>query len=348
MKTRKRHYTISINRAYIRQFKQQLEVKIKEIPQHIPYVIQPYDKKSTTHLTMSSKFLDPKIAEYLNKRKFKVEKKYIINHKTIDIKLFFFKKPKHTEVQSILKKIYLLLLLFFYKKSTNININIYFTHFKKFMPFDTQFTAKHINSGVCSFNTHLQTITIYREEEWFKVLIHELFHALDFDNKFGEFIHPRITDKFNIKQLHLFSETYVELWATFYNVIITIFLSNKPFIKYVTIYLRKEFMHCIDQTKKILHAFNTTYMNEIGKPTFIYLEKQNILYYYVFKMILFYTLNRFLVICKSDTNMLQLNKKKTNRLLDLILDTYKTPAFTRLIKHKRLRKTRNLKMTITK
>lgn len=347
MKTRKRHYNIIIKKNYTNYFKNELEEKIKLLPSKIEFVIQKYNKDTKTTMDMSNKFLDSRIAKYLEKRKFKVEKSYKINNKIINIKLFFFKETSEIDIELILKKIHLLILLFFYKKSTNININIYFTHFKKMMPFDNDFTSYNVNSGVCSFHPHLNNITIYREEEWFKVLIHELFHALNFDNKFDNFVHPRITDKFNIKNLNLFSETYVELWATFYNVIISVFLSNKIFSKNVNNYLRKEFMHCIDQNKKILHKFNTNYQSEIEKPSFVYLEKQNILYYYLFKMILFFKLNEFFTICESDDNLLQLNKEKTTKLLDLILNTYKKPAFIRLIKHKRLRKTRNLKMTIT-
>ena len=36
----------------------------------------------------------------------------------------------------------------------------------------------------------------------------------NFDDKFSEYIHPTIVDKFNIQNLRLFGETYVELWAT--------------------------------------------------------------------------------------------------------------------------------------
>jgi hypothetical protein len=350
MKTRKHHYKVMVSRSFLNIFKKQLEDKIKEMPKNIPFVLQKYTNQSVTSNPpqLSNQFLDYRIANYLQHKKYKVEKTYVIQGKTVNITLYFFKKMAKQSIELLLKKIYLLLLLFFNEASVDININIYFTHFKKHMPSTSEFTSYHVNSGVCSFGGPVKEITIYREEEWFKVLIHEMFHALNFDDKFSEYVHPDIVDKFNIQNLKLFGETYVELWATIYNVMITIFLSKQNFFKKVTTYLQKEFMHCIDQNKKILAKNNTTYEVEITKPKFIHLEKQNLLYYYVFKMILFYKLNNFLEICNSDNHILQLNKDKTTKLLDLIVKTYKHPMLVRLVKHKRLRKTRNLKMTITR
>ena len=350
MKTRKHHYKVLVNRSFLHTFKQELDDKIKEMPKTIPYVLQKYTNHSDTSnpSQLSNQFLDSRIAKYLQKKKYKVERTYVIHGKKINITLYFFKKMAKLSIELILKKIYLLLLLFFNEASVNVNINIYFTHFKKYMPPTSEFTSYHVNSGVCSFGGPVNEITIYREEEWFKVLIHEMFHALNFDDKFSEYVHPDIVDRFNIQNLKLFGETYVELWATIYNVMISVFLSKQPFLKYVDQYLQKEFMHSIDQNKKILAKNNTTYEAEIAKPKFIHLEKQNLLYYYVFKMILFYKLNDFLQICKSDNHILQLNKDKTTKLLDVIVKTYKHPALVRLIKHKRLRKTRNLRMTITR
>ena len=44
-------------------------------------------------------------------------------------------------------------------------------------------SAVNVNSGYTSFYNDLREIVIYRKEEWFKVLIHELMHYYDYDIK---------------------------------------------------------------------------------------------------------------------------------------------------------------------
>ena len=348
MKTKKKRPIIKVESYYLQYFKEKLEEKKNYIPLSFNFVKQRYTNNTKSDLQVThNSFLDKRIVNYLHKKKYKIEFTFMINNKKINVRLFFFHEISDNMINKLLKKIYLLL-LFLDEKSANININIYFTHFKKMMPHDNNYTSYNINSGLCSFHPNINEITIYREEEWFKVLIHELLHAFNYDNKYEKINHSKIVKIFNIKQLDLFSETYVEVWATVINVIITGFLSNKPFIKWCNIALNKEFIHCINQNKKILASFNTKYELEIQKPQFIHLEKQNILYYYLFKMILFYHLGKFIRICNNDDHILQLNKKKTLLLLNLIMDTYKKPHFVQLIKNKRLKQTKNLKMTITK
>ena len=41
--------------------------------------------------------------------------------------------------------------------------------------------VEHVNSAVTTSCTTSGSLVIYREEEWFKVLIHELFHVMGLD-----------------------------------------------------------------------------------------------------------------------------------------------------------------------
>jgi hypothetical protein len=66
--------------------------------------------------------------------------------------------------------------------SQKMNIYIYFTDFKKVLP--TSERMIHRENANTAFTTSCQTVTeinLYREEEWFKVLIHETFHNLGLD-----------------------------------------------------------------------------------------------------------------------------------------------------------------------
>ena len=63
-------------------------------------------------------------------------------------------------------------------------------------------------------------LLIYRKEEWFKVLIHELFHVLGLDFSVINYDNNKeiLRKHFNnINSDLLISEAYCELWATILN-----------------------------------------------------------------------------------------------------------------------------------
>ena len=69
------------------------------------------------------------------------------------------------------------------QKNINLHIKIYFTDYKKIACFpNLVFNRCHINSGETDFNGSNRTITIWRREDYHKVLIHELLHAFDWDD----------------------------------------------------------------------------------------------------------------------------------------------------------------------
>ena len=68
--------------------------------------------------------------------------------------------------------------------SKNLHINIFLTPFKKMLPKKSSdiLGPINVNSGFSTSGCiNSGKITIYREEEWFKVLIHELFHNFNLD-----------------------------------------------------------------------------------------------------------------------------------------------------------------------
>ena len=65
-----------------------------------------------------------------------------------------------------------------------LHIDIFLTPLKKIFPKKkmSQIDVINVNSGFSNFGCrNTANITIYREEEWVKVLIHELFHNLNLD-----------------------------------------------------------------------------------------------------------------------------------------------------------------------
>ena len=79
-------------------------------------------------------------------------------------------------------------------------------------------TAENVNTGFCTLEKTAREITIYREEEWFKVLLHELMHALNCgpsrasEDRFRQMI----SRKWGVPAVSL-EEAYAEVWARVIN-----------------------------------------------------------------------------------------------------------------------------------
>ena len=111
--------------------------------------------------------------------------------------------------------------------SATLNIFIYMTEFKKLFPAarGEALDAEHANTGMSYHCAKDNDIVVYREEEWFKVLIHEAFHA--FGLSFIESDMPRGVDAamqrvlqrtYAISHPVRVYETYCEIWARVLNV----------------------------------------------------------------------------------------------------------------------------------
>ena len=163
----------------------------------------------------------------------------------------------------------------------NITIQIFLTHFKKILPQEQTaiLGTNEVNSGYstagCQQNTQ---ITIYREEEWYKVLIHELFHNLNLDFSTMDIskIQRKLASIFQINSLYEIYETYCETWARILNVAITSFtfsLDNKQ-------KFRAKFHELIQYERIFSLQQGDIILNRI-KNTKNYRENSNVFCYYI-------------------------------------------------------------------
>lgn len=93
---------------------------------------------------------------------------------------------------------------------------------KKFIPYDKVITSKNVNTAYtipCRFlefveNDNLEVV-IFRNEEWVKVLFHELMHAYsyDIDSTYYTKLNNKIINLFKIKCDFKVNEAYTEFWA---------------------------------------------------------------------------------------------------------------------------------------
>lgn len=210
--------------------------------------------------------------------------------------------------------------------SNTVNIFLYLTNVKKLIPQTSGSLEKqHVNSAFtteCMIHTN---IVIFREEEWFRALIHESFHNLGLDflrmgNKSISKHEKRIKELFSLNLLKLdFSETYNEMWAEILNTCFYVYenyslgnyntetipiLFNKFFY-----FMALETIFSLFQCVKVLHLNNLIY-SELDKNGSNYNEKTPAFSYYVLKCILSVHLGEFFDFC---VNQFCHNKSKSNK-----------------------------------
>ena len=192
-------------------------------------------------------------------------------------------------------------------------IYFFLTSLEKQLPssFHTIINAEHVNTGFTFTCKPKNEILIFRYEEWFKVFLHETFHAfgLDFSSMdcsdANVFIQRQL---FHVSsKINLF-EAYTEYWAEMWNIGFCAFLQNKEgnqspskkkYLSSVGFFLQMEQQFSFFQLVKILHFMRLQY-NDICIHTNIlhesirYKEKSNVLSYYIIKTILLTTCNDFL------------------------------------------------------
>uniref|UniRef100_A0A6C0K1X7 Uncharacterized protein n=1 Tax=viral metagenome TaxID=1070528 RepID=A0A6C0K1X7_9ZZZZ len=120
-----------------------------------------------------------------------------------------------------LKKIYIWLKIISQFASTScvktLYIYIYLTHEKKQLPADpsTALGRNHANTAFTTSCTSNTEIHLYREEEWFKVFIHETFHSygLDFSTMENGPANAKIREIFGVSSDVRLYESYTEIWA---------------------------------------------------------------------------------------------------------------------------------------
>ena len=119
------------------------------------------------------------------------------------------------------------LLMFHLSKSTknNVNLKLFLTNQKKSLPTKYKFLGpKEINTGSTLMGNHGH-IKIWRKEELYKLILHEMIHYLDLDMNINNklfTIYSLLYKVFNISknQIIIINESYTETWACIINAMI--------------------------------------------------------------------------------------------------------------------------------
>lgn len=247
------------------------------------------------------------------------------------------------------------------KCSQYLNINLYLTDLNKVLPVKTSQIIKqeHANTAFTTSCKKHTEINLFREEEWFKVLIHESFHCngMDFSELENSNINKKVLSIFPVNSDVRLFETYCEVWAEIINVMFISYnkirvnnnidkenLDNyidKLIIKTEKL-LHNERLFSLFQCAKVLHFFgikyNNLYENDLQSKqlrTSRYKEETQILSYYILKSIYIYFVDEFIEWCvenNSENGITTLNFNKNTETIDsyiqFIKDHYLNSSYT--------------------
>ena len=244
------------------------------------------------------------------------------------------------------------------KCSKHINIHLYFTDLKKVLPKHGEPIKEiHANTAFTTFCKPSTEIHLFREEEWFKVLIHESFHSLGLD--FSEFDHTdtnkQVLSIFPVKSDVRIFETYCETWAETLNVMFMAFNSAKgdfssakgdfnsakgdfssakgdfnstKLIKKTEQLLDQERIFSVFQCVKVLNFYGLDYSDLYERTSQAhinrlhrYKENTHVLSYYIIKSIFMFFINDYVEWC-LDHNSNGLNFDKTPSKLKKNMEEY--------------------------
>jgi len=205
--------------------------------------------------------------------------------------------------------------------AATLNIYIYPTPFTKMLPASPSgiLGPEHVNTAFTAACAPVGQLIIFREEEWFKVFIHETFHAYGLDFAMSEFgdLKKTLFQIFPIKSDFDVYEAYTETWARIINCAFCGFnaLTNKKdkktFILNSNFCLEMERMFAIYQCTKILGFMGLKYVDLYEKTahqtylrTNLYRENTHVFAYYILTATFLNDYKGFILWCKAHNKSL--------------------------------------------
>jgi hypothetical protein len=214
-----------------------------------------------------------------------------------------------------------------------MTIKIYFTNAKKNLPNKQRLPIEqeHANTAFTTSCKKETEINIFREEEWFKVCIHETFHCmgLDFSEMNNSASDAMILKIFPLNADVRLYETYCETWAETINIMFISYLSSRNksvnnMIEKTEAFLYYERLFSLFQCAKVIRHFHLSYNDIIEKTKRAnenYKEKTQILSYYILKCVYMFYINEYVDWC-IDNNGETLDFNKTDGSFEKTVASY--------------------------
>jgi hypothetical protein len=259
--------------------------------------------------------------------------------------ILYYYSSKKRLVQSFILQFFKIInslrILFKTNNKDNIQVIKYFdTNNKKTFPKTENgiLSPNEINSGLTILShDHNGEIILYRKEEVFKVLIHELIHSNAIDHKliFSSNVKD-FSSHFCVNYIVLFNEAYTEACANILNLFFINIIdhcnnkSNNKKMLYKD--LDKMFNEELNYSKyiysKIMNYYGLNNINDIikkdNKCSVYFPQKTNVFSYYFLKFILLLHLDEMAVILKKQNNLLKITDEiYIDLLIKLVMDNLK-------------------------
>ena len=213
---------------------------------------------------------------------------------------------------------------------------LFLTPFKKIM--SKNFSPHEINTG----STNRISITLWRDEELVKVLIHELIHFLNIDLNNDSIIAHKLKDKVNIDESSIIkpTEAYTELITIIIHSFYITIKHNPIFdMNYFNNIIETEIKWSIYQCAKIINnvgcfnKFEDLLNRELNcKIT----QHTSIFSYFIIKTVMLYNLNKFFIFLQ-DINQESFNfndsKENYNKFYKFIIMCLKDYDFNNIINY---------------
>ena len=160
-------------------------------------------------------------------------------------------------------------------------------------------SEENANSAYTYYCKKKNKIVVFREEEWFKVLLHETFHYLKME--YLDDHNLKLKQLFPIASDILLGEAYCEFWAR---------ILNNVYIAHLNRLLYMERMFSCYQAVKVLHFMGLQYRNIIYHNDVDilkrkqYREETNIFAYYVITALFMHCYDKIIVWCHQHNHSL--------------------------------------------
>jgi hypothetical protein len=280
---------------------------------------------SNINLTNNSNFFPKTIRDYIKNTPASLyEFKSKLNEREININFYMFKdtliEPHdlHKYTEMMLVWLYICFKYSNKKCAKEMVIQIYLTPFKKILPINNSIVLapENVNTAFTMSCAPDGEIVIFREEEFFKVFIHETFHAygLDFGMKETKNLNTLLKKLFPIKSDFNVNEAYAETWARIINCGLYSFFSlnnsdknKKNFLLYMDFCLQLERLFAIYQMNKVLNFMGINYKDlyEVNERSSylreqLYKENTHVFGYYILTAIFLNNYRRFITWCADN------------------------------------------------
>jgi len=284
---------------------------------------------------------------------------FSIGDRKFQVNIISFQKINKKTIESYIRYIYIWFFIasaFSTEKhcSQTLRIFIYMTPFKKMLPnrLGSPIDEINVNTGFTFTCKLANEIYVYREEEWFKVLIHETFHSFHMDfSAIEQNGDATILGYFRGLDIDLrLYESYTEMWA---EIIHTMFygFGGKVGIRTLADAFKrnilKERKHSLSTANSVLDHYGLSYRTIAkGGNMRIYKENTPAFAYYIVKSCWIYHVDQFIDWCAlHNGGSFQFRHLACNiaSFCQLYRDLYDNPGFIAAVDDAKIQ--RSLRMT---